>query len=1275
MEPITTGVYVAMQSALKYGASLVVKDLLKTILPSQLSKNISKTLQTFKKNLPTELSEGFDPESLISGLHPDSPKFDSDSAPWREIHLAIAKHSIPSKDEWYDALRHRWEVVHALGKHESVQDFYKVASDSVIPYLLSLSGDLVACCSWEEKLAYPTIINSLVSLHGKVDDLAGPNRDPADQKLNSGKALLDKCDYEAVIREMDSLEASVWGDLTSWQKWRLRNLKASALLRLGKTIVAGQMFVEARQYAKDVEKARINYAVGLELLMRTAESHAECLELLKEYPESTHLFATFLRTLPPDSDFKAFIDATTPAQMEDEEVLAAMSQIAGYLRDFPKQCEIAQKLVEKSPKWAGAHWCLAIATQNKGWYSIDSGDRVRLLREAIGYYSKTIEVARERNDKPMESRALLSRGNLLDYLGDSLAAVNDFEAAFKADPNDPSVARKHAFLLIGEKKYDDAIKRARVAYQTLPNEETAFALSVALKERGASNDAQEAYELISSFVATENEVNSIVLELAIHLAAELQGEKARELIDSAAKKVPPIAEATIRSQLEIILGNQNEAIKEAKRATELLSDQAEPADRHRLANQLGRLGLFKEAVPVFETITTPCIYDSNMIALIDCAIHAEREDVLLKTFKALRDAGVRNESLLHNEVLVLRKYSPEKAESLLRQILNEDPTNKQARLHLSVVGLEQLKPDLLCGDPALLPDVLEKHPNHVGVQVVGVLLKAGNSEAAIKAAYRLVRGRFDDYLSHQTLLYCFWHKQTPSAEMPLLKEPTTVGIGTVVTLQNLSTGHVDTIIIEDDENPRMQAGEYAPDHPMSKLLLGAKANDVVIDAFGHEFKVTELRNKYVYMLFGCLSQYSKHFQGRTEIRRFSVVDPTNKTDKGILEIQALMQVQRDGMAEELDGYRDGPLPLGYTSERLGRHVFELLGHLIYGNEGRSILCCMGNGPERAQALASLQAAQEIVFTLTALFAVVHLDLLDVLARWPQRLVLSPGTLQSLNKFIDERKDPGDIHADLDESGKFKVVGTNKAAILNTLQKYRRLVEIIKERFQIVPSEALANLDPDERNRLVKMFGWAGAESVVLANDPTRLLWTDDYVMGIYGSETFGIKWAWTQATLDHAVTTGSLDLPTFNRASARLLVSRYRFTWWNEDIFIQAAEDACFDPRSTPLKEFISDLGNENIVLPDRVAICGRLMVALFKKAPNAILRNAIIVLMADRVTGRESVAMIYKAFVWIIMGFCQTEKASGDELRQVLRIWMQWRTDEFLREVYYCDQSALGLS
>ena len=159
------------------------------------------------------------------------------------------------------------------------------------------------------------------------------------------------------------------------------------------------------------------------------------------------------------------------------------------------------------------------------------------------------------------------------------------------------------------------------------------------------------------------------------------------------------------------------------------------------------------------------------------------------------------------------------------------------------------------------------------------------------------------------------------------------------------------------------------------------------------------------------------------------------------------------------------------------------------------------------------------------------------------VIVSRGTLSELEDLADEKAPNPDYVGMLGKhEGRYVMVEDSVEQRQARVHHLKQLVSVIKKSCQMATAPSLAALDPEKRAAMIKMLGHHGAESVVLASEPGRVLWTDDFVLSALAQNEFGARRAWTQIYLQALAETGAIDAKVFFEGSAKLAAYGYYFT-------------------------------------------------------------------------------------------------------------------------------------
>jgi hypothetical protein len=204
-----------------------------------------------------------------------------------------------------------------------------------------------------------------------------------------------------------------------------------------------------------------------------------------------------------------------------------------------------------------------------------------------------------------------------------------------------------------------------------------------------------------------------------------KAEVAAELVRRAASHVDASAVLAHQSRLAKVNGDAEKAERLATEAIAAVTDETSRDTRRLLAKNLIYLGRFGDALPILLQLAVPGATDESGRRLVDCAMRVDRQDVVLDYCAKARAAGVFDPFLLERELRILEQLNPPKAIEVLQSIVERDPTDHAAQVHLAVIAIRENRLELLRLQVPQLPKV----DAWEGETVVQILKTVGCSDA------------------------------------------------------------------------------------------------------------------------------------------------------------------------------------------------------------------------------------------------------------------------------------------------------------------------------------------------------------------------------------------------------------------------------------------------------------------------------------------------------------------------------------------------------------------
>lgn len=1061
-----------------------------------------------------------------------------------------------------------------------------------------------------------TEIEKLSEVAGRlsVPDRGDDSQDRFHDEIDEARDYLEKHDYQIAKLLLQRIEDRSWDQLNARHKFRVFTYLAVVELSVDNIKEAAELHLKAKTYQPDDEVARTNEALGYLMLGRRERAFELAGELREEFPRSEHVLGIFIRSAPDSTALESLEEAVPQELLERDVVAAALTQRAQDSGEIQKaeQCIRAATAADShvSNIWLllGNVILQSEISESRERYGTEAlfYDTAR-LREAEDSFGKALRLAKEKHSTVGAVAALLNRRLTRIALRKEAEAREDLEEARQVAPQEPMVIEAYGGSLGLEGRADEAIEVLRSLPPDALSPHGQMNLGALLLERGEPGDYPRARDVLSQVVKSAERLPEGVREHCLELglqafAKEEQFDACRELLEQVpGETVSEVGLKTLTARLHLLEGKRDEASKGADEALASIQDTTMASDVRRLALLLFVLRRLHDALLLWQRIAVPNVLSADTRHLLDCARRLNRHDVMLETFRKLRQADAINRTLLDNELSFFERYDTDTAIQILNEEISRRPEDKALKLRRSRLGLRLDRADLVDQEPSSVPASGEVEPR-TAVEAVRVLKAIGQEQYAVQYAYAVLRHNFQDPDAHGAFtLACLFGNE------PQVEEPDCVEPDAAVCYVEQGDSVPRWIIVEATPDPHSQfpEPELSPDHASCKAMMGKKVGDTFVLAKGamqdRTGEIKEIQNKYVHRLRDCMKQWQMRFPELPVVQAVKLPEKPGKSGEPEFDIDVLFQ-SVDRRHEDIRKiermYKESPLPLHLFGEHFGGTAFTALQHLASRTDV-PVRCCHGSEEEYDHAAKALRSCNTLVLDVSAIASLFLLDRLDILENWPIDLVVSRNTVNELRQMI-----ANEVQVHSGASKQLVKTETGYASVERTVEQkeayigeLRHLVEVVEAICKVEPCEALAAMEPEKRGTLVNCFGQYGAEAVLLAAVPGGVLWTDDFAQAERARSEHGVSRVWTQFVIGARAEAGMVDPETFLDASAKLLGYGYSFTGPNPEIVRQAGVVAEWKVDSWPLSQALSIFAEESASLEQILQLAAGFLALLYRES------------------------------------------------------------------------------
>ncbi|MCP4544405.1 MAG: hypothetical protein GY832_45420 [Chloroflexi bacterium] len=1050
-------------------------------------------------------------------------------------------------------------------------------------------------------------------------DLVGEHRAHLDQC----RGLLQRFRPRSALTYLRDLKDRIWDTARPDDKVAILTIMGHAHLLLNNEPEAGRMFIQALTLAPSSAKALSNAAFGHLLRGDIPSCRKFARDALEADPTLDQASAALVYAASPDDTWLSIVAAVPETHREMLDVTMALGYVAvkrGILAEAERWYRVAvdnNTVNLPDPLGLLADVLVKRLLEEESVYPMLGliNPVASRLNTIIELYDTAWERVSHTDLHSLRLNWLINRATAKALLNDVRGAIHDVEEALKDRRDNPELIRQRAVLAYQCHDLQTAVMHLRSIVDNEATPDARFWLGLILLEDHKMVEACQQIQVYADQLDKAHpgrkEAVYTLAGIKLRLGNLDEARMYAECLQAEFPTDPGVwafcaQVARHNDQPDNARSLLESALAHITQATGLLT-------RYRVFDELYAQERFKDAACVLESIVDTKVDAGPTRQLLLCYYRAGELEPALEICQNLREQHgplhfvTAIESAIYEEIQDLVQ-----ARQVCDEYLIAFPKDTEVQLRRAIVAYRLSEFDIL--DKILDTGInISELTLHAHTQLAQLYLLRGRMRKAIDVAYEARRLFFKDSNAHLAYVRVYIRVKDPLHHS---LEVNKVAIDTAIQANRPLISGQDWIIIEDSPHSDIGRGEYPSSHPLIRALLGRQKDKSVTIPYGvetKEFTIQKICSKYTYAWVESLEIYPSLFYGEPGIWHGQVemsADGRVGPESFRSLFNMLDRISANVLKEERS-YLEGKHTLGSLAVWLGRNPIQVRNELT-SRPDMLLHCSVGDQQSLNNAVNVLASRRPLIVDITSLITVYELGLGDAVLAEFGKLGIVRGTLELIIDLLQQDSWLTGDRLTFARDGRRYVPAL--AAEEYSRETLENVLVWAETACNIHPCRAALSVQREERLNLGKEVGQTFLDTILVAADEDRFLYSDDMMLRELATSEYKVAGVWTQPLLMVLRDRGTIDSDTYNRAVVQLACLGYRCTNISPAVLLKATEMA--EQRLTyPLPQTLRMLGGKWFDYAPSVKVGVEYIYALWQKKLSLEQYTALIDAVLDALT------------------------------------------------------------
>ena len=1105
--------------------------------------------------------------------------------------------------------------------------------------------------------------------------ISGALKSEYEAELNDSRDLINEYKPLVALEFLNRLRDRIWSKADSNTRYRLLTNIGTSNIALDDIQEGAKCLIEALQYNSKDEKALLNAALGHIILEQREEAKQFVRTVLKRNPASSRAYSMLVQS-KIDQPYETVLDCVPKAHRNSPEVAFELGKMAAHHGKLKE----AKKWLERGIEWESADVIeikivlgfVLVEMLLDGMEGFIVGqideDTQSIIDRIIELFTEAWEKVKDTDLKFVKHAWVAQRGIIFRLKEEYEKAAKDLDIALELCP-DNSVYKKFRAIIALE---SGDVQKAKVLFEELISSKqpgVVIPLADIYSRIGQSDDA---IKILKDYIEQDpghNLIEEVKRSLVYTYLEKGDLDNAEGLVNKMRAEDPTnILYLVVAAKILVEKGQKPDALSLLQEARNYALDTGSIRERDAVAEELQKLEQYSDAMALYENIAdrtqyTPltqkllcCYYQTGELgqALEICQSILKQKGPPLKIIELA--AGIQEElgNLSESRRLCERYLAVHPDDELMRL--------RKASLDFRTQAFDEV-------DRYLQSDIDTSQLDLVDILRLAEIYSArGHRRKTIDLLYETLRKHYNDGRAHEKYIFeCLLRNQGDDAWL----NATQADVDTAICVEDES-GKRRWYVIEDREDVKTDRNEVQPGHKIAQQLLGKTVGEEIVlrdSPLGvKKGKIVEIKSKYVHAGLDSMENFETRFPDASGLHQLTIQGLDSDDQEYVWQqFEPILQQVKNlsqGIDNAKDIYKTGKITIGALADAVNRHPIDIWGSLIC-EEDVGIRCCEGNELEREAALKLLQNKNiTLVIDLITLMNIYVLKIHDIVVETFGKLGIAQSTIDEIQQKIYE------IHGMQGHS--LMVMSYEKDQYIRreiTEEELKRksehlenMIVWIRENCEVLPVSAAGNMGRNQRDELEKLLGKSFHDTVLLASETDKLLWSDDSMLRLLAEKEYNAGGIWTQIVLMKCQELNKLDNSAYQKKVIHLVLSNYRHTAINGDTLIEAARESKWQ-LDLPLDQILKTLSGKYCDEDSAIGVAVNFVYHLWQN-PFIPYSRTIIFAVLDAITEERNRQAVLDKFMWAINSKFSLLPFEKEKTEETVQMWRRSHAHDLIVSV-----------